>query len=104
MKSIGKLIEKLNELPRELNKNKDVIIIDQCAQNEIFTTGRLKIIEFLRESNPVTVKDIKDFFGKKAHNDLLVLFQLNYVFIDGPENEDGSVVRLNRNIQVIPFI
>lgn len=96
------LIEDICESNIYIDNNEEYIIIPKEISEEILTDLRRKIIDLLREQNPIIEQELSDLFRKDVHEDLIVLNHLEIIKIQKVDSDQKhNIITLNKKVRIL---
>jgi len=107
-KRIGKMFEKIMNMPEELLPSGKFIILNLDENHKwknIFTKERLRIIDTLRKLNPLSHTELAERLNRKRENVIHDIRVLEHIGLVTSTEENGKVyTRLNSEMIVIPVL
>lgn len=103
------MANKINNLVRDIcesdvyvTNNEEYIVIPKEISNNVITELRKKIIDLLREQNPISESKLSDLFNTDVHKDLAILNHFGIIKIQKIDSDTGhDIITLNRNVRII---
>ena len=98
---MSNIIKSICDVPVDMEQQEEYLVISDNQIGKILTNKRVKIIEFLRDFNPVNEKKLNDLFGN-IHKDLVIMNYLKIINIQKiNDNSQNNIITLNRKLRIL---
>lgn len=102
MNKINNLVKDICESEIYVSNNEEYVIIPKEISKSILSDRRKKIIDLLREQNPINESKLDFLFNADVHSDLIILNHFGIINIQKIDsNSKHNIITLNRNVRII---